>query len=124
LYCDEWYYTLCVGTLPILFEFGSPRAAIFRTGQYALRRGGNIGTALRRGVLTNTGQYRYQVVPLVQDAASAAGSVCLCTHHYNKVPSSTRSLVQFSAVPFITANPVPACTALEVEVAPVLMLTQ
>jgi len=89
-----------------------------------LRHGGDIGTALHCGVLTNTGQYRYQAVPLVQDAALATGSVCLCTHHYNKVPSSTRSVAQFSAVPFITADSVPACTALEVEVAPVLMLTQ
>ena len=96
---------LRVGTLPVLFGFGSPRTAIFRTGRYSLRRGGEIGTALRRSVQTNTGQYCYQVVLLVQDAALAASSVGLCTHHYNKVPSSTRSVGQFSVVPFITADP-------------------
>ena len=115
---------LRIGTLPVLFGFGLPRAAIFRTGQYALWRSGDIGTALRRGVRTNTGQYRYQAVPLVQDTALAVGSVCLCTHHYNKVPSSTPSVAQFSAVPFITADPVPACTVLEVEVALVLILAR
>jgi len=82
------------------------------------------GTALRRSVLTNTCQYCYYAVPLVQDAVLAANSVCLCTRHYNKVPSSIRSVAQSSAVLVITAEPVPACTSPEVEVAQVLMLTQ
>ena len=123
-YCYEWYCTVRIRTIPVWFGSDSPRAARFRTVRYALRRGGDIGTALRRGVLTNTGQYCYQAVPQVQDAAIAASSVRLFTRHYIKVPSSTRSVAQSSAVPVITADPVPACMSPEVKVAPVLTLTR
>jgi len=56
---------------------------------YGVRHGRNIGTALRRGILTNTSHYHYQAVALVQHAALAARSVRFCTRHYNEVPSST-----------------------------------
>jgi len=97
--------------------------ARFRTGWYAVRRGGNIGRALRRGVLTSTSQYRYQAVVLVQHAALAARPVRLCTRHYNEIPTSTNTMAQSSAVPVSIADSVPTCLLPELEFMSVLMLT-